>query len=327
MASSGTNQYQASISHPGGILGTAKPLFKMTTLPSQHPHLAVHLTDRALTPVISSSQQHSSSPSKPRPSKQPTFSTSPPSSSPESTTASSSSSSSPDDDDDEAESVPSPASSLSLLTSTALASYDTAKRLDRGAPLRTMVEYAGDAAAAVTHPADKDKDRSSARGGPVVLHSYMCPMGLALGVPGNRRGSQGSLTTGAGVPDPDPAGAGDALEGGQAQQQHEAPGGGAAAAEHGRNGKDKHVVEARQRPAALLHPPLQIYKDDNDDEGGGGGGAGDGGEAPNAPPMLISTVVAPSAEYLRDARRAADRLERLARGLQAEWVLSEGGVV
>ncbi|KAI0849227.1 hypothetical protein F5Y00DRAFT_235981 [Daldinia vernicosa] len=42
-------------------------------------------------------------------------------------------------------------------------------------------------------------------------------------------------------------------------------------------------------------------------------------EDANAPPMLISVVVAPTADEARDARRAAARLERVGRAIQAQW--------
>lgn len=292
----------------------------MATLPSQHPHLAVHLTDRALTPVVSSSfspqqlllqqqqQQQtgpSSSSSQKRTPKQPTFSTSPPPSSPESSATSSSLS----DDGHDADTSSSPAASLSLLTSTALASYDTAKRLDRGAPLRTMIEYG--------RGCDRDRDRDNRntkdKGGPVVLHSYMCPMGLALGIPG-RRGSHGSLATAAGgALDPSEDGGG---------------GGGGIGLEEPGELQQSDVPEGRKsgKPlaAAALYPPLPIHARREEGEAAAAAAADGDGEGPNAPPMLISTVVAPGAEHLRDARRAAGRLERLARGLQAEWA-SGGG--
>ncbi|KAF3761171.1 hypothetical protein M406DRAFT_296749 [Cryphonectria parasitica EP155] len=150
----------------------------MASLPSQHPHLALHLSDQEIDPHILQSL------------------------------------------------------SLAHLTTTALASYDTAKRLDHGAPLRTMVEHAG--------------------AGPVVLHSYLCP------------------------------------------------------------------ISERQQPRQVAHLVLEenglAKNNDGDDDGDG----------PNAPPMLITTVVAPGAEEIRDARRAAGRLERIARVFQTDWA-AEGG--
>lgn len=213
----------------------------MASLPNQYPHLALHLTDRALTPILSSSS--SSQPPKSQPAK--TFSTSPPSAS-----------SSDEEDNSPAEDDTATLQTLSLahLTATALTAYDTAKRLDRGAPLRTMVEYPDN--------------------GPVVLYSYMCPMGLVFGTPGAAQNN--NLDTG--------------------EEEHR-------------------------------HPPLQL----SDDEEDGGREVqeteDEDPEGPNAPPMLIGTVIAPRGEHLRDARRAAGRLERVGRGFQAEWVAEGGGGV
>lgn len=123
------------------------------------------------------------------------------------------------------------------------------------------------------------------------MHSYMCPMGLVFGVPGAggaaRRGSHGSLTTAAADVEGD-----DDEEGGEGEAE----------------GRTTHAVGRG-----------------GGESGGGVGGGGEraavnDGEGPNAPPMLTSTVVAPDASHLRDARRAAGRLERLARVVQTEWV-------
>lgn len=186
----------------------------MAHLPTQYPHLALHLTDRALTPIISSS-----------PNQQPkTFSTSPPPSS--STSSSDDETGSPEDDTATLQTL-----SLAHLTATALTAYDTAKRLDRGAPLRTMVEYPDN--------------------GPVVLYSYLCP----------------TLDT-----------------------------------------------ETQHPPLQLSDEPQenqeeqQEQQDEQDTDG------------PNAPPMLIGTVIAPRGDHLRDARRAAGRLERIGKGFQAAWI-------
>lgn len=291
----------------------------MATLPAQHPTLAIHMTDRATTPLISSASSSTSSTSpssssKPRPqqphhSKQQrkrhptTFSTSPPSSaSPSSSTPSSASE---DEDDDEDEEPPSPASrqadALTSLSATALLSYDAAKRLGRGAPLRTMVEYPD--------------------GGAVVLHSYMCPMGLALGVPG-RNASNTSLHTAAGAV----GSASGSANGGDEHHHHhgdddDAGGGGVggSGAVPRAQGGDHGGRPNRSTPTR----PLSFALDPviGDDGGGGGGGGGDmEGIDPSDPPMLTSTVVAPRAEDLREARRATARLEKVARGFQAEWV-------
>lgn len=108
--------------------------------------------------------------------------------------------------------------------------------------------------------------------GPVVLHSYLCPMSLALGTPGRRarrRPSQDSLTTAAGA---------------------------------------------------------GIDEDEDEGSGGGGGGKGDHDDVatddPDDPdvPMLVATVVAPAAQDLKEARRAAGRLEHVAKAVQTVWI-------
>ncbi|ROV88950.1 hypothetical protein VPNG_10195 [Cytospora leucostoma] len=172
----------------------------MASLPAQHPRLALHLTDRALTPLISSSPSSLTSTSQQRqqhphnntsrkqsyPSKRPpVFSTSPPSdddadlsSSPTSSSTSSPTSAAATAAAAAAARRSEEESALTNLTSTALSAYDAAKRLGKGAPLRTMVEYPD--------------------AGLVVLHSYMCPMSLTLGTPG-RKASSDSLRTAAGA--------------------------------------------------------------------------------------------------------------------------------
>lgn len=288
----------------------------MASLPSQHPHLALHLTDRALTPIISSSSSSStktktsaassqrSSPfssSKPTKTHRPTtFSTSPPSSDDDSDDSSEdddSDSSTPHEPEDEK------SQALAHLTSTALASYDAAKRLEKGAPLRTMVEYPG-------------------LEGPVVLHSYMCPMSLALGVPG-RKASNESLQTAGG-------GGGAVGRGTPAADEN---GGAEVAAAAGGGTNTNHNNHSQRDPPTNRLSKLAIRRggprdtDDTDDDDGVGDGddvGGEGQDSPNGPPMLIGTVVAPKADDLRDARRAAGRLERVARVFQTEWLAAEG---
>ncbi|KAJ4418326.1 hypothetical protein N0V82_005607, partial [Gnomoniopsis sp. IMI 355080] len=136
-------------------------------------------------------------------------------------------------------------------------------RLTHGAPLRTMVEY----------PAPR---------GPVVLHSYLCPMSLALGTPGvrpRRSSSQGSLTTA--------AGGGAAREGSGSTNEEVAE-------------DDEMVVEGDEE-GDDNHSDIDIREDTD-------------------VPMLIATVVAPAAQDLKDARRAAGRLERVAKAVQTEWI-------
>lgn len=91
----------------------------MANLPSKHPSLTIHLTDRALTPIISSALSLSPSPS-------------------------------PHDQQDHASAVHEPEyddhlsttrlSALSHLTTTLLAAHDLVQRLGHGPPQRLMVE-------------------------------------------------------------------------------------------------------------------------------------------------------------------------------------------
>ncbi|ROV92790.1 hypothetical protein VMCG_09064 [Cytospora schulzeri] len=277
----------------------------MASLPAQHPRLALHLTDRALTPIISSSstssqqpppqQQHNSSSRQKKShtsysSKRPTFSTSPPES-----PSDDGASSSPSSPSSSVTTTPQAEEALSSLSSTALSAYDAAKRLGKGAPLRTMVEYPD--------------------GGLVVLHSYMCPMSLALGTPGHNASSTSLHTTTTTAA----AGHGAAHHEGATTTGNGNGNSDAAAAtamgeRQARLGLGRPMTPTTTRPP--LSSPMMMDLTDSD---------GEGEESPNAPPMLISTVVAPRAEDLREARRAAGRLERIARVFQTEWVVEGGG--
>lgn len=294
----------------------------MASLPSQHPHLALHLTDRALTPIISSSSSSSSAAaasktpsSKPTPSKRskhhaPRFSTSPPSSDEDDRD---SADEQPQEEEDEEPDEQSQA--LAHLTSTALASYDAAKRLERGAPLRTMVEFPG-------------------AEGPVVLHSYMCPMSMTLGVPG-RRASNESLDTargggGGGATDEDRAGG---AAGGTETTDAVGGNGTTTMTTTTHNNSNNNSSSQRDTPThkfanlALhhIHDNNTTDDEDDDDNDTDDNDNSNGQESPNAPPMLIATVIAPKAEDLRDARRAAGRLERVAKVFQTQWLAVEGG--
>lgn len=297
----------------------------MASLPSQHPHLALHLTDRALTPLISSSsspaptssapsQQHpfsskskprqQQSPPPPRQRQRPTFSTSPLSPTSSSNDGADSDNSHPSSSENGPASSQQPlppdekSQALAHLTSTALASYDTAKRLSKGAPLRTMVEYGGT--------------------GPVVLHSYMCPMSLALGVPG-RKSSHDSLHTGAGVVDEGPAD--NSSTGGGGGQGIAIPGGDSNDNDEAALLPTTTTTTTTFATTTNKFSTLTMHRNHPSSPSSSSSGQGDHQEdSPNAPPMLIGTVVAPRAEDLRDARRAAGRLETVARVFQAEWV-------
>lgn len=166
--------------------------------------------------------------------------------------------------------------------------------------------------------------------GPVVLHSYMCPMGLALGVPG-RNTSSASLHTAVGAVGSPAAGSvngGEDGGGGHDGDGVDEGGGGGGpdtAGPHDGNAASRDGDHRRRpnnnnnsRRAAPPTGPLSFALDPAGDEGGGA--ADMEGIDPSDPPMLTSTVVAPRAEDLREARRATARLEKVARVFQAEWV-------
>lgn len=163
-----------------------------------------------------------------------------------------------------------------------------------------------------------------ADGGPVVLHSYMCPMGLALGVPG-RNLSSASLHTAAGAAGGSAAGS---VNGGDDDDDGGGRGSEATAASRagsggaGREGSsEQHRSRSTGRGAATTPTrPLSFALDP-----AAAGGGDDEGIDPSDPPMLTSTVVAPRAEDLREARRATARLERVARVFQSEWIATGRG--
>ncbi|KAK3684747.1 hypothetical protein B0T22DRAFT_196813 [Podospora appendiculata] len=102
----------------------------MATLPTEHPSLSLHLTDRALTPIISSSSSTTT-----------TTTTNP------APSTSSSSSTTPfpawtDDPDPDVDPRPetNQATALAVLTATAIAAQNATSRLGFGTAIRIMVE-------------------------------------------------------------------------------------------------------------------------------------------------------------------------------------------
>lgn len=153
-------------------------------------------------------------------------------------------------------------------------------------------------------------------GGLVVLHSYMCPMSLALGAPGRNASSASLHTTAGGAHHHHRYHEG--LAAGYESAAASTVNGGDGASALGLAGQPAPGIGRPRTPTAArpLSSAMMDPATDSDVEGE---------ESPNAPPMLISTVVAPRAEDLREARRAAGRLERIARVFQAEWVVEGGG--
>ncbi|KAJ9156017.1 hypothetical protein NKR23_g1033 [Pleurostoma richardsiae] len=239
----------------------------MTSLPAQHPTLAIHLTDRALTPIISSAASSSSS-------DQPHTS---------STTTD----------------KPRRLAALSSLSATALAAHDAAKRFNMGSPLRMMVEYAP--------------------GGPLLLESFLCPMSLVMGA--DPTNSVNANADRPGSPASDAATAAGSRPGTPRPVHHEQPAAGGVPDEEEEERRPAVgvAVETNGVPGLATLVPQRGggYLDDEDDN--------DEDDDPNGPPMLIGLVLAPhSADgEAVEARRAARRLERLARTFQTEWIAEQ----
>ncbi|RYP58056.1 hypothetical protein DL769_009131 [Monosporascus sp. CRB-8-3] len=223
----------------------------MASLPAKHPNLSLHLTDRALTPLITSARASAQQ-----------------------------------------------LDALTSLSHTALSGHETASRLGLGVPQRVMVEHGG--------------------GGPVVLQSFLSP--------------SSSLASSASTPTPGTAG-----DGGT-DQAATRPGtrangadGGDAPAEGTADGEERGEGEGERTThdtiSSTTTTRLQRLQLQTQEELTAGARVGDDDysgdaeveEGVNTPPMLVGVVVAPSADEALDARRAAARLERVGRGVQARW--------
>ncbi|KAI1380915.1 hypothetical protein F4677DRAFT_405122 [Hypoxylon crocopeplum] len=168
---------------------------------------------------------------------------------------------------------------LTSLSHTALSAHESAQRLGLGLPQRLIVEHAD--------------------AGPVLLQSF-------LRAPAPSRPSTSTTTANGQAADND----GSRTRTG--------------------NGEVATPVEPEASPTSTLEQrlqQLQLLRGGSissalDDAGAGATSPTlDAAEAEdaNAPPMLVGIVVAPSADEARDARRAAARLERVGREVQARW--------
>ncbi|OTA84646.1 hypothetical protein M434DRAFT_400394 [Hypoxylon sp. CO27-5] len=219
----------------------------MANLPSQHPHLSLHLTDRALTPLITSSRTR------------------------------------PQLD------------ALTSLSHGALSAHESALRLGLGSPQRIMVE----------HPDN----------GPVLLQSF-----LRADAPAHPTTTTNTTATATANPSSPSSSATAAANGHQpsSSDPNEPP----SPISPSTEASPTSAVERRLQQLQL-HGSNSVALDDTDATSP----TLDIGEEEdaNAPPMLVGLVVAPSADEARDARRAAARLERVGREIQARWAEAQIG--
>ncbi|KAI9742290.1 MAG: hypothetical protein M1818_004190 [Claussenomyces sp. TS43310] len=221
----------------------------MTSLSAHHPSLALHLTDPALGPLVSSSTT--------RPSLE----------------------------------------ALNALQTASLTTYTTAARLGLGLPQRVMIE--------------------TARGGPVLLHSYLSPQSPQRSAATSaHRGARDAAGESVTVDDV----AAETREGLTALREEDVQGEGGGddnATPHGRglvNGADKgkrRQQQQQQQDADDGDAWDEQDEDEDEDE--------DEDDAAQAP-LLIATVVAPSPAQAREARRVVGRLERVGVEFQREWM-------
>ena len=284
----------------------------MANLPQKHPHLGLHLTDRALTPLITSARS-------PTPGR---------------------------DRDQEQET--SQLEALTTLSRAALSAHEAASRLGLGAPLRVAVEHR-DAGPVVLqsfmgssigpHPHSHSRHHpqtssasprsSSPNSSPRPASSSRRP-----GAGRGRRGG-GGPNGDVGAIGPGEAGGG----GGDGTSSDDTPTSATVALDgNGDNGDafnddNDDDRDEEQRTHETLHNTTarlrQVQIGDHHPHGSGPDqsyegrdGAGDE-DGPDAPPMLVGVVVAPAADEALGARRAAARLERVGREVQARWAGAE----
>ncbi|KAI1149384.1 hypothetical protein F4825DRAFT_52947 [Nemania diffusa] len=268
----------------------------MANLPFQHPDLAIHLTDSALTPLITSARTQAH------------------------------------------------LDALTTLSHTALSAHESAARLGLGAPQRIMVERGDDgpvllqtflsppraappAAAAAAAAATRTPSRHDS------------PHAGTLGDENGDGVASVATTAATAAPPPDPRSTNGAQQQQQYPRQHHE--GALALAAKNRDGSSAAAAAAAAAAApstttttttttttataaAYLRgggggssyedPSYPIFLGDEEDED-----EDDSSSNPDAPPMLVGVVLAPRADQHLDARRAAVRLEAVAREIQAQW--------
>ena len=249
----------------------------MANLPQKHPHLGIHLTDRALTPLITSARTQQQQQQQ--------------------------------------------REALTALSRAALSAHEAASRLGLGSPQRVAVEHrdAGpvvlqsfmSASSASASPAPSSSSPASSR---------RAGHGRGGGGGGGGANGGGIVSGGYGGPrdqddrnDPGREDGGDTATAADAKDENEDNDDNRD--EERRTHDTLHNTTARLRQVQLGHDDYD-NDDHNDREYEGRSEDGDGADVP---PMLVGVVVAPSADEALGARRAAARLERVGREVQARW--------
>ncbi|KAI1093158.1 hypothetical protein F5B19DRAFT_451332 [Rostrohypoxylon terebratum] len=173
---------------------------------------------------------------------------------------------------------------LTSLSHTALSAHESALRLNLGVPQRVVVEHAGS--------------------GPVILQSFLrasTPSSPASAPPRRHanEASAGGSTTPVAAP----------LNGLGLTST--------AADDPGSDPSTPVSPSASPTTTTTLEQRLTQLQLASDDPSALD--AAEDAEDADAPPMLVSLVVAPSADEARDGRRAAARLERVGREIQMRW--------
>ena len=246
----------------------------MANLPQKHPHLGIHLTDRALTPLITSARPQQQQQQQQR-------------------------------------------EALTALSRAALAAHEAASRLGLGSPQRVAVEH---------------RDA-----GPVVLQSFMSASSASASPApsssspassrraGRGRGGGGAGANGGGIVSGGDGGPRDQDDRNDTGREDGGDTATAADAKDENEDNDDDRDEERRTHDTLHNTTarlrqVQLGHDDDDDHNDRGyEGRSEDGDGADVPPMLVGVVVAPSADEALGARRAAARLERVGREVQARW--------
>ncbi|KAI1207127.1 uncharacterized protein F4807DRAFT_469408 [Annulohypoxylon truncatum] len=237
----------------------------MANLPSQHPHLSLHLSDRALTPLITSARTQYQ------------------------------------------------LDALTSLSHGALSAHESALRLGLGTPQRIVVEHAGSGPVVLQSflRADSRPSSSSATTAAAANTTNAPP---SRHTNNNNNNPSSSHTPGTTTPAAPPNGLG--------LNPHDPPSPSPSPSEPSTPvspsaSPTATAIERRLAQLQLQHGTTNNTNSIDD--------ASSSPEDANAPPMLVGLVVSPSADEARDARRAAARLERVGREIQARWAEAQAG--